>query len=66
MNNNIVHECLGLFDDFLTNKVDNELKEYFKDELKALEAETKIAMNVSQLKKKDIPEIVKKYVSTGR
>ena len=52
-----------LFDDFLTDNVDNDLKKYFKDELRALEPMRKIAMNVSQLKNRDIPEIIKKYVS---
>ena len=63
MNTNTINDCLTLFDDFLTDNVNNDLKKYFKDELKALEPMRKIALNVSQLKNRDIPEIIKKYVS---
>ena len=52
MKNDTVNECLSLFENFLTDKVDNHLKEYFKDELKGLERVKKnIAMSISQPKK---------------
>ena len=63
MNTTTIYECLSLFEDFLTDKVDNDLKEYFRDELKALKPVQKISMNDTQLKEKVIPDIVKNYVS---